>query len=536
MVRNTIPPVDNANHQVGDKSTEDSDANEDEGLLNFGTEPREQNTEARQEPAHDVDHDPNPAELRVPSVGVIGSGFIHHIIGGLQRGLARGLVIETENVDAELISPFSNRSAHVNIAVLKQTDPLGPEILLALGGAYVAGGCGEHSLSQAPQPNLEISMGHRGLGSVAQLVATGRPRHPLLLALVFSLLTYIHTLKTRTLLVANTPGLRDARRCLCPVRQSDRLPGHPAEQPPVPPVYTAFGLLVVPGYITYKRRTLNLEAKVNQQWSQELGAAGRLIVALFFLPSLLLSSETRGPPVWRCVPFFFPSSGVPPSLPSPRFYLALSAFPSTRHTNQPHSNMAAGLLCSNHGTYRFGKGMMPKAYRLSREAMAVIMEQYASQLADQYGADAAAHMIANNSGNTGPRAQTHTRGSGLSGLSGMGSGGGGGGGGAYAQMPPNPFSPNPTPAASASDLNLAGPRPHHDEDGEGEGGIRMGMAASRRATSEGVGGNMRSTSHWISGRRGGGSELFFFFCVVGLHRGRGAGVVVRLKSRGIALG
>ncbi|KAJ7717407.1 hypothetical protein B0H16DRAFT_1611371 [Mycena metata] len=43
-------------------------------------------------------------------------------------------------------------------------------------------------------------------------------------------------------------------------------------------VYTAFGLLVVPGYITYKRRTLNLEAKVNQQWSQELGATGRLTI------------------------------------------------------------------------------------------------------------------------------------------------------------------------------------------------------------------------------------------------------------------
>ncbi|KAJ7767320.1 hypothetical protein B0H16DRAFT_1521762, partial [Mycena metata] len=64
---------------------------------------------------------------------------------------------------------------------------------------------------------------------------------------------------------------------------SDRLPGHPAEQPPFLTVYTfllwiAFGLLVVPGYITYKHRTLNLEAKVNQQWSQELGAAGRLTI------------------------------------------------------------------------------------------------------------------------------------------------------------------------------------------------------------------------------------------------------------------
>ncbi|KAJ7732524.1 hypothetical protein B0H16DRAFT_1580917 [Mycena metata] len=42
--------------------------------------------------------------------------------------------------------------------------------------------------------------------------------------------------------------------------------------------------------------------------------------------------------------------------------------------------MAAGLLCSNHVTYRFSKGTMPKAYRLSREAMAVIMKQYAGPI------------------------------------------------------------------------------------------------------------------------------------------------------------
>ena len=39
--------------------------------------------------------------------------------------------------------------------------------------------------------------------------------------------------------------------------------------------------------------------------------------------------------------------------------------------------MLAGILCSNHVTYRFGKGMMPKAYRLSMASMAVIMDQYA---------------------------------------------------------------------------------------------------------------------------------------------------------------
>ncbi|KAJ7839684.1 hypothetical protein B0H14DRAFT_3140653 [Mycena olivaceomarginata] len=55
--------------------------------------------------------------------------------------------------------------------------------------------------------------------------------------------------------------------------------------------------------------------------------------------------------------------------------------------------IAIALLCANHVTYRFGKGMMPKAYRLSREAMAVVVQGYAAQLAEQYGPDAAAHML-----------------------------------------------------------------------------------------------------------------------------------------------
>jgi hypothetical protein len=42
--------------------------------------------------------------------------------------------------------------------------------------------------------------------------------------------------------------------------------------------------------------------------------------------------------------------------------------------------IVVGLLCSNHITYRFGKGMMPKAYRLSMNSMAVIMDNYARYL------------------------------------------------------------------------------------------------------------------------------------------------------------
>jgi hypothetical protein len=75
-----------------------------------------------------------------------------------------------------------------------------------------------------------------------------------------------------------------------------------------------------------------------------------------------------------------------------------------------------GLLCSNHITYRFGKGMMPKAYRLSMNSMAVIMDNYAryafspslakylaqrstSQLAEQYGEDVASDVLARSRSN-----------------------------------------------------------------------------------------------------------------------------------------
>ena len=39
--------------------------------------------------------------------------------------------------------------------------------------------------------------------------------------------------------------------------------------------------------------------------------------------------------------------------------------------------MFSALLCSNHVTYRFGKGMTPRAYRLDLSSMAVLMENYA---------------------------------------------------------------------------------------------------------------------------------------------------------------
>lgn len=164
-------------------------------------------------------------------------------------------------------------------------------------------------------------------------------------------------------------------------------------------LWIVFAFLVTPGYLTYKRRTFNLEGKLNHQWSRNLGPIGRLRIQNrlgccgYFSPfveatvsqtcyarSILPGCKKRYLDFERLVLH--------------RWYaIAFAIVPIHLFT------MFAGLLCSNHVTYRFGKGMMPKAYRLSLNSMAVIMDNYASQLADQYGSDVASDILARSRSN-----------------------------------------------------------------------------------------------------------------------------------------
>lgn len=149
-------------------------------------------------------------------------------------------------------------------------------------------------------------------------------------------------------------------------------------------LWVTFAFIVAPGYITYKKRTFNLEGKINAQWSRDLGAAGRLRIqdqldcCGYFSPfieatvsqscySRSILPGCKGPYIkyeqmildrWYTVVF----SIVP-------FHLII---------------MVAALLCSNHVTYRFGKGMMPKAYRLSMDTMGIIIENYSQCVLDSY--------------------------------------------------------------------------------------------------------------------------------------------------------
>lgn len=141
--------------------------------------------------------------------------------------------------------------------------------------------------------------------------------------------------------------------------------------------WIVFALLLAPGYLTFRRRRLNLEGKINQEWSQFLSPAGRLRI-----------QDQLG-----CCGFFSPFVGATMSqtcysrsvLPGCKLQylqfqrMALSRFYAAAFSVVPlqMAIMLVGLLCSNHVTYRFGKGMMPPAYRLSMNSMAVIMENYA---------------------------------------------------------------------------------------------------------------------------------------------------------------
>ncbi|KIJ56176.1 hypothetical protein M422DRAFT_150887 [Sphaerobolus stellatus SS14] len=159
-------------------------------------------------------------------------------------------------------------------------------------------------------------------------------------------------------------------------------------------LWVSFALLVVPGYVSYKRRAFSLESKINAQWSRTLGTEGRLRIQNALQCCGYFSPFVEATVSQMC----YSRSGLN-GCKGP--YLAFEKKALERWYVVVFSLVplqlliiTAGLLCSNHVTYRFGKGMMPKAYRLSLNSMAVIMESYAQQLAEQFGPDVATEALA----------------------------------------------------------------------------------------------------------------------------------------------
>ncbi|RDB30757.1 hypothetical protein Hypma_005719 [Hypsizygus marmoreus] len=164
-------------------------------------------------------------------------------------------------------------------------------------------------------------------------------------------------------------------------------------------LWITFIFILIPGYITYKRRTFNLEGKVNAQWSRQLGASGRARIQTQLQCCGYFSPFVEATVTQTCY-----ARSVLPGCKKPyiefeetvltRWYVVAFAIVPLHI-----GIILAGLLCSNHVTYRFGKGMMPKAYRLSLNSMAVIMDNYANQLAEQYGSEVASEILAKSRSN-----------------------------------------------------------------------------------------------------------------------------------------
>lgn len=142
-------------------------------------------------------------------------------------------------------------------------------------------------------------------------------------------------------------------------------------------IWVTFAMICAPGYLTYKRRAFNLEGKVNSQWSKGIGVEGRLRIQNELDCCGYFSPFVEATVSQTC----YARSNLPGCKPA---YIKFEQMVLERWYTVAFSIVPAhiviifvALLCSNHVTYRFGKGMMPKAYRLSMNSMAVIMDNYA---------------------------------------------------------------------------------------------------------------------------------------------------------------
>jgi hypothetical protein len=142
-------------------------------------------------------------------------------------------------------------------------------------------------------------------------------------------------------------------------------------------LWICFAFLVTPGYITYRRKTFNLEGKINAQWSQSLGASGRLRIQNRLGCCGYFSPFVEATISQTCYARSVLSGCKKPYLDYERLVLGRWYIIAFGIVPIHIAIIFAGLLCSNHVTYRFGKGMMPKAYRLSMNSMAIIMDNYA---------------------------------------------------------------------------------------------------------------------------------------------------------------
>lgn len=130
-------------------------------------------------------------------------------------------------------------------------------------------------------------------------------------------------------------------------------------------LWIGFVFIVAPGYIAYKKKTFNLSGKMNQTWSRGLTIEERRTVQRvlgccgYYSPFVEAAADSV-----RC----FSRSTLPgckgPIIDFERTALRLIYTCSFAIVPLHLIIIVTSLLCSDHITYRFGKGVTPKEYRV----------------------------------------------------------------------------------------------------------------------------------------------------------------------------
>ncbi|PWN34167.1 uncharacterized protein FA14DRAFT_161664 [Meira miltonrushii] len=156
-------------------------------------------------------------------------------------------------------------------------------------------------------------------------------------------------------------------------------------------LWISFAFILAPGYIAYKRRTFNLAGKMNHLWSRELTLTGRRMIQTvlkccgYYSPFIEAAADGN-----RC----YARSELPgckgPLIEFEReallniYAVAFSLVPA--HL----ACVVITMLCANHVTYRFGKGITPARYRVDDQT---IKKAYRKSVLDEGTVNSRSHLL-----------------------------------------------------------------------------------------------------------------------------------------------
>jgi hypothetical protein len=135
-------------------------------------------------------------------------------------------------------------------------------------------------------------------------------------------------------------------------------------------LWISFIFIVAPGYIAYRKRNFNLSGKLNQIWSRTLSITTRRVVQTtlrccgYYSPYIEAAADGE-----RC----YARSQLPgckgPLVDFEKQVLQYIYICSFALVPVHLLTIVTSLLCADHITYRFGKGVTPKEYRVDEKVL-----------------------------------------------------------------------------------------------------------------------------------------------------------------------